>query len=142
MQPALMLVSYLAVYVSIYMVSGMVETDPTVIGNIASFMTYMMQIMFSIIMVGFMGMQASRAFVSIGRLKEVLNTEPAMTFDTEQEEEVSGSIVFEDVSFTYLMMMSRPYAIFPLGLNLVKWLVLSVLLVWEVYTGTAYSALV
>ncbi|MGJ0023108.1 ABC transporter ATP-binding protein [Streptococcus dysgalactiae] len=101
MQPALMLVSYLAVYVSIYMVSGMVETDPTVIGNIASFMTYMMQIMFSIIMVGFMGMQASRAFVSIGRLKEVLNTEPAMTFDTEQEEEVSGSIVFEDVSFTY-----------------------------------------
>ncbi|WP_269761095.1 ABC transporter ATP-binding protein [Streptococcus dysgalactiae] len=101
MQPALILVSYLAVYVSIYMVSGMVETDPTVIGNIASFMTYMMQIMFSIIMVGFMGMQASRAFVSIGRLKEVLNTEPVMTFDTEQEEEVSGSIVFEDVSFTY-----------------------------------------
>lgn len=101
MQPALMLVSYLAVYVSIYMVSGMVETDPTVIGNIASFMTYMMQIMFSIIMVGFMGMQASRAFVSIGRLKEVLNTEPVMTFDTEQEEEVSASIVFEDVSFTY-----------------------------------------
>lgn len=101
MQPALMLVSYLAVYVSIYMVSGIVETDPTVIGNIASFMTYMMQIMFSIIMVGFMGMQASRAFVSIGRLKEVLNTEPAMTFDTEQEEDVSGSIVFEDVSFTY-----------------------------------------
>lgn len=101
MQPALMLVSYLAVYVSIYMVSGMVETDPTVIGNIASFMTYMMQIMFSIIMVGFMGMQASRVFVSIGRLKEVLDTESTMTFDTEQEEEVSGSIVFEDVSFTY-----------------------------------------
>lgn len=101
MQPALMLVSYLAVYVSIYMVSGMVETDPTVIGNIASFMTYMMQIMFSIIMVGFMGMQASRAFVSIGRLKEVLDTESTMTFDTEQEEEVSGSIVFEDVSFTH-----------------------------------------
>ncbi|SUN65023.1 ABC transporter ATP-binding protein [Streptococcus dysgalactiae subsp. equisimilis] len=101
MQPALMLVSYLAVYVSIYMVSGMVETDPTVIGNIASFMTYMMQIMFSIIMVGFMGMQASRAFVSIGRLKEVLDTESTMTFDTEQKEEVSGSIVFEDVSFTY-----------------------------------------
>ena len=101
LQPALMLVSYLAVYVSIYMVSGMVETDPTVIGNIASFMTYMMQIMFSIIMVGFMGMQASRAFVSIGRLKEVLDTESTMTFDTEQEEEVSGSIVFEDVSFTY-----------------------------------------
>ncbi|MGT2935633.1 ABC transporter ATP-binding protein [Streptococcus castoreus] len=101
MQPALMLVSYLAVYISIYLVSGMVKTDPTVIGNIASFMTYMMQIMFAIIMVGFMGMQASRAFISIGRLKEVLETEPAMTFENDKDEEISGTIVFEDVSFTY-----------------------------------------
>ncbi|VTS24711.1 ABC transporter ATP-binding protein [Streptococcus pseudoporcinus] len=102
MQPALMLVSYLAVYVSILIVSGMVKTEPTVIGSIASFMTYMMQIMFSIIMVGFMGMQASRAFISIGRLKEVLETEPAMTYiDSEEAEEISGEIVFEHVSFTY-----------------------------------------
>ncbi|VTS13606.1 ABC transporter ATP-binding protein [Streptococcus pseudoporcinus] len=102
MQPALMLVSYLAVYVSILIVSGMVKTEPTVIGSIASFMTYMMQIMFSIIMVGFMGMQASRAFISIGRLKEVLETEPAMTYiDSEEAEEISGEIIFEHVSFTY-----------------------------------------
>ncbi|VTS45689.1 ABC transporter ATP-binding protein [Streptococcus porcinus] len=102
MQPALMLVSYLAVYVSILIVSGMVKTEPTVIGSIASFMTYMMQIMFSIIMVGFMGMQASRAFISIGRLKEVLDTEPAMTYvNNEDETEISGNIVFEEVSFTY-----------------------------------------
>lgn len=102
MQPALMLVSYLAVYVSILIVSGMVKTEPTVIGSIASFMTYMMQIMFSIIMVGFMGMQASRAFISIGRLKEVLETEPAMTYiDSEEAEEISGEIAFEHVSFTY-----------------------------------------
>ncbi|MGT2751562.1 ABC transporter ATP-binding protein [Streptococcus porcinus] len=102
MQPALMLVSYLAVYVSILIVSGMVKTEPTVIGSIASFMTYMMQIMFSIIMVGFMGMQASRAFISIGRLKEALDTEPAMTYvNSEDETEISGDIVFEEVSFTY-----------------------------------------
>lgn len=102
MQPALMLVSYLAVYVSILVVSGMVKTEPTVIGSIASFMTYMMQIMFSIIMVGFMGMQASRAFISIGRIKEVLETEPAMTYVNKDEaEDISGDIVFEHVSFTY-----------------------------------------
>ncbi|MGT2887983.1 ABC transporter ATP-binding protein/permease [Streptococcus didelphis] len=101
MQPALMLISYLAIYVSILLVSGMVESDPTVIGSVASFMTYMMQIMFSIIMVGFMGMQASRAFISIGRIKEVLETEPAMSYKTDQEEEVTGDIVFEHVSFTY-----------------------------------------
>ncbi|KHD45025.1 ABC transporter ATP-binding protein [Streptococcus hongkongensis] len=101
MQPALMLVSYLAIFVSILLVSKMVKTDPTVIGSIASFMTYMMQIMFSIIMVGFMGMQASRAFVSIGRLKEVLETEPAMTFDSEEKEDLTGDIVFDHVSFSY-----------------------------------------
>ena len=38
MQPALMLVSYLAVFVSLLLVSKMVKTDPTVIGSIASFM--------------------------------------------------------------------------------------------------------
>ncbi|MCK1192960.1 ABC transporter ATP-binding protein/permease [Streptococcus uberis] len=101
MQPALMLVSYLAVYVSIIVVSGMVKTEPTVIGSIASFMTYMMQIMFAIIMVGFMGMQASRAFISIGRLKEILETEPAMTYISDVDEEITGDIVFDHVSFAY-----------------------------------------
>ncbi|SQG83971.1 ABC transporter ATP-binding protein [Streptococcus uberis] len=101
MQPALMLVSYLAVYVSIMVVSGMVKTEPTVIGSIASFMTYMMQIMFAIIMVGFMGMQASRAFISIGRLKEILETEPAMTYISDVDEEITGDIVFDHVSFVY-----------------------------------------
>lgn len=101
MQPALMLVSYLAVYVSIMVVSGMVKTEPTVIGSIASFMTYMMQIMFAIIMVGFMGMQASRAFISIGRLKEILETEPAMTYISDVDEEITGDIVFDQVSFAY-----------------------------------------
>lgn len=101
MQPALMLVSYLAVYVSIMVVSGMVKTETTVIGSIASFMTYMMQIMFAIIMVGFMGMQASRAFISIGRLKEILETKPAMTYISDVDEEITGDIVFDHVSFAY-----------------------------------------
>lgn len=101
MQPAMMLVSYMAIYFSIYLVSGMVKTEPTVIGNIASFMTYMGQIIFSIMMVGFMGMQASRAFVSIRRINEILETEPAMSFDTQKVEDLNGRLAFEDVSFTY-----------------------------------------
>lgn len=69
MQPILMLVSYMAIYLSLYLVSGLVKTDPAVIGNMASFMTYMGQISFAITMVGFMGMQASRALTSIGRIR-------------------------------------------------------------------------
>ena len=60
-----------------------------------------MQIMFSIIVVGSMGMQVSRAFVSMARIRQILSTEPAMTFENEKEETISGSIVFDDVSFTY-----------------------------------------
>lgn len=101
MQPILMLVSYMAIYLSLYLVSGLVKTDPAVIGNMASFMTYMGQISFAITMVGFMGMQASRALTSIGRIREILETEPAMTFVNHEQEELIGSIVFDDVSFTY-----------------------------------------
>ncbi|MGZ7140671.1 ABC transporter ATP-binding protein, partial [Streptococcus pyogenes] len=78
-----------------------VETEPEVIGNIASFMTYMMQLMFAIVMVSFIGMQASRAFVSLKRIGEILNAEPAMTYQEGPLEELSGDLVFDNVSFTY-----------------------------------------
>jgi ATP-binding cassette subfamily B multidrug efflux pump len=64
-------------------------------------MSYLMQIMFAIIMTSFMGMQASRAAISIKRIAEVLNTEPAMTFVDVPDEELNGSIVFDNVTFTY-----------------------------------------
>lgn len=60
-----------------------------------------MQIMFAIIMASFMGMQASRAAISIKRISEVLDTEPAMTFKDVADEELTGKIVFDNVSFTY-----------------------------------------
>lgn len=101
MQPALMFVAFFAMYTAIYTVSDLAKTDPMVIGKVASFMTYMMQIIFSIIMVGFMGMQASRAFISLSRLKEVLDTEPAMTFEGIADEDLSGDITFDHVTFTY-----------------------------------------
>lgn len=101
MMPAVTFIAYMATFLAIYMVSQLVETNPEAIGNIASFMTYMMQIMFSIIMVSFMGMQASRAFISLNRMKEVLDTEPAMTFEEGETEELEGSLVFDHVTFTY-----------------------------------------
>lgn len=101
MQPLLMFVSFMAVFVSIYLVSTMVKSNPEAIGGIASFMSYLMQIMFSIVMVSFMGMQASRAAVSLKRIQEILETEPAMTFADVADEDLEASIVFDKVSFTY-----------------------------------------
>jgi ATP-binding cassette subfamily B multidrug efflux pump len=46
-------------------------------------------------------MQASRAAISIKRINEVLDTEPAMTFVDSPDEDLIGKIVFDNVSFTY-----------------------------------------
>lgn len=101
MIPLFMLIANMAVFVAVYMVSRIVDTDPTAIASLASFMTYMSQIMFAIIMGGMMSMMASRAFVSIGRIKEVLDTEPAMTFKDVPDQDLEGTIEFDDVTFTY-----------------------------------------
>ncbi|NQM54809.1 ABC transporter ATP-binding protein [Streptococcus suis] len=101
LQPLMMFISYMAIFASLYLVSGMVDTNLEAVGGFTSFMSYLMQIMFAIIMTSFMGMQASRAAISIKRIVEVLNTEPAMTFVDVPDEELNGSIVFDNVTFTY-----------------------------------------
>ncbi|WP_088809432.1 MULTISPECIES: ABC transporter ATP-binding protein [unclassified Listeria] len=102
MIPAFMLVSNLAVVVSIYFVGDMVKDDPTVIGAIASFMNYLMQIMMAIIIGGMLTMMASRAFISLGRISEVLNTDADIKYDEDaSDEDLSGSVEFKNVSFRY-----------------------------------------
>ncbi|MBS7577190.1 MULTISPECIES: ABC transporter ATP-binding protein [unclassified Enterococcus] len=101
MIPSFMMVANLAIFMAIYMVSTFVQDDPAAIGALASFMSYMMQIMFAIIMGGMMTMMSSRAFISIGRIREILNTSPAMTFEDGPKEVLEGSVKFKQVSFTY-----------------------------------------
>lgn len=101
MQPAMMLISYGAVFLSIWLVAGMAESDPSVVGSIASFVNYLSQIIFTIVMVGFLGNSVTRAMISLRRIREILDTEPAMTFEDVEDEELEGSLSFENVTFTY-----------------------------------------
>ena len=100
-QPVMMLISYGAVFLSIWLVAGMAESDPSVVGSIASFVNYLSQIIFTIVMVGFLGNSVTRAMVSLRRIREILDTEPAMTFNDVEDEELEGSLSFEHVTFTY-----------------------------------------
>ena len=100
-QPMMMIVGYGAVYLTMWLLSSMIQMDPGLVSSIVSFISYLNQIMFTIIMVGFLGNTVTRAMVSIRRIKEVLNTEPAMTFKNEAEEDLEGSLVFDHVTFTY-----------------------------------------
>lgn len=100
-EPMMMFVGYGAVYIAIWALSGMVSTDAGIVSAIASFIGYLNQIIFTIIMVGFLGNGVTRAIISMRRINEVLGTEPAMTFQETAVEDLEGSISFEDVTFTY-----------------------------------------
>lgn len=100
-QPVMMMISYGAVFLSIWLVAGMAESDPSVVGSIASFVNYLSQIIFTIVMVGFLGNSVTRAMISLRRIREILDTKPAMTFNDVEDEELEGSLSFENVTFTY-----------------------------------------
>lgn len=101
MIPSFMLAANLAVVGAIFFVSDLVKDDPTLIGGIASFMNYLMQIMMAIIIGGMMMMMTSRAAVSLKRIKEIIETEPDLTYQDVPEQELTGSVVFDHVSFRY-----------------------------------------
>ncbi|WP_155973268.1 ABC transporter ATP-binding protein [Streptococcus ruminantium] len=101
LEPMFILISYLAIYAAIFSVYNLLGTNPEAVNKLASFNTYLTQIMFTIIMVGFMGSNASRAAISIKRINEVLATNPAMTFEDKPVEELEATISFKNVTFTY-----------------------------------------
>ena len=102
MIPAYTIIVNMAVLVSLFLVGNMVSDDPAVIGGFASFMVYLGMIMMAIIMGGFLLVMASQAFVSLDRIKEVLDTEPDIVFNEGgSKEKLEGSVEFRDVSFAY-----------------------------------------
>ena len=100
-EPMMMLVGYSSVYLAIWTLSGMIQAEPGLVSSIASFIGYLSQIIFTIIMVGFLGNGVTRGIISIRRIGEVLATEPAMTFPASPDEELEGSLSFEHVTFSY-----------------------------------------
>ena len=100
-EPMMMLVGYSSVYLAIWTLSGMIQAEPGLVSSIASFIGYLSQIIFTIIMVGFLGNGVTRGIISIRRIKEVLATEPAMTFPDSPDKELEGSLSFEHVTFSY-----------------------------------------
>ena len=100
-EPIMMLVGYSSVYLAIWTLSGMIQAEPGLVSSIASFIGYLSQIIFTIIMVGFLGNGVTRGIISIRRIKEVLATESAMVFPDSPDEELEGSLSFEHVTFSY-----------------------------------------
>jgi len=99
--PAFTLVGNLAVVAAIYFVGDLAKSDPGSVAAVASFVNYLMQVMFAIIIGGMMMTFSARAMVSLQRIREILNTEPDITYPDVPEQELTGAVSFKNVSFAY-----------------------------------------
>lgn len=100
MIPLYMFTANIITAFAIYVVAGLALDDLSVLGDLISFMTYMMQIMFSLIMAGFITMTMSRAFVSIKRVNEVLDSSSSIKYGNKKLENFE-SLEFKNVNFAY-----------------------------------------
>ena len=99
--PAFMFIGQGLMVVAIYFVGNMVGSEPKMLAQITGFTNYLMIIMQSIIIGGMMMTFAARGFVSMGRIQEIMNTEPDLQYKDVPKQDLSGAVEFDDVSFTY-----------------------------------------
>ncbi len=100
MIPVVMFTANILLAFAIFFTANHAIDNPEMIGDLVSFTTYIMQLMFAIIMGTFMMMSISRAIVSVKRISEVIDAKPSFTFG-DQELSTVEEIEFKDVSFKY-----------------------------------------
>lgn len=104
MEPVLMFFMNATIIFVILFGGRIVLNNELSVGNLSSFITYVTQILFSLMMVTFMLMFSSKALASGRRILEVLDEKPDI-IDQEgidKEKKVTdGSIEFRDVTFRY-----------------------------------------
>jgi len=79
-----------------------IDAGSLTVGNLTAFISYVMQIMGSVMMSNMIFMMLPRALASAGRINEVLNTEPAIV-DHPKQNTMTGrdGLVFSNVTFSY-----------------------------------------
>ncbi|MBX3311487.1 MAG: ABC transporter ATP-binding protein [Microbacteriaceae bacterium] len=104
MFPVVMLVMNVSTVAIIWFGGFQVDSGDAQIGTLFAFLSYMMQILMSVMMATFMFIMIPRAAVSAKRIGEALETEPSVTSPAKPvalPATTSGKIEFENVSFTY-----------------------------------------
>lgn len=107
--PLLFLVSYLCVVAILWFGGNKIITGSMEIGSIIAFINYVMQILISLMMMGFLFVMYIISKASIKRVKEIYN-EKVDIVNPEIEnvkKAEDGSILFENVDFSYLKDKSK-----------------------------------
>lgn len=103
MGPIMNIVLNLSVIAVIYVGSIQVKAGGVTPGNVMAAITYLSQILGSVMMFAMISQSISRGATSYRRLREVLDCEPAVIpgIETGESTTTHGKIEFKDVSFSY-----------------------------------------
>jgi ATP-binding cassette subfamily B protein len=103
MFPALMLILNLSSVAVIWFGGHLIDSGQMQIGNMTAFLTYMMQILSSVMMAVMMSLMIPRAAASAERIQEVLGTDSSVIDTLNPQAPVlrTGTIEFRDVEFGY-----------------------------------------
>lgn len=99
--PAFSMVGYAALVLAIYLAGNIAQDNPAIVGAVASFTNYLIQVVFALVMAGMMMTFSARALVSLRRLHEVLDTKPTLVYKDVPEQDLTGTVEFNNVSFSY-----------------------------------------
>lgn len=109
LNPILMIIMNDSV-IAIIMIGGFqVEAKAMQVGEVMAAVTYITQILMSVMMVGMMFQQVSRSAASMKRVNEVLSTNPVISDGHKSaDSDNSGTVEFRNVGFSYPGSSGKP----------------------------------
>ncbi len=100
--PSLMAIMNLTTVAVLFFGAYRVDSGDMPIGNLTAFLQYIMQVLFSVMTAVIMFVMVPRAAVSAGRVREVLDTQPAIIDPpTPISPQRGGLVEYRDVEFRY-----------------------------------------
>lgn len=108
LSPVMMLIMNATTIAVIYFGALQVQDGIIGVGEVMAVVTYMAQILMSMMMMSMMFMAISRGKASYDRIKAVMETDPSVVSGSSDAEVKEGSIEFKNVSFRYPFAVGDP----------------------------------
>ena len=116
--PAFQFTMYTAIVLILWFGGGMILGGSLQVGELTGFLSYVLQVMNSFMMISNVFLLLTRSLASAHRIAEVLEEQPALVSPAQPVEEVpDGSVDFERVSFKY-HTDAREYALSGVNLHI------------------------
>ena len=116
--PAFQFTMYTAIVLILWFGGGMILGGSLQVGELTGFLSYVLQVMNSFMMISNVFLLLTRSLASAHRIAEVLEEKPALVSPAQPVEEVpDGSVDFESVSFKY-HTDAREYALSGVNLHI------------------------